>query len=64
LLLYQVTSLFEKKEEEAILTKKNVKKEKTVKKEYSNLGKALLERVEKKKAALTKDRKKRIFDQK
>ncbi|HII90772.1 MAG TPA: HEAT repeat domain-containing protein, partial [Methanosarcina sp.] len=61
LLFDQFSSLFESKEEEAIFIQKSVKKEKPVKKEYSNLGKALLERVEKKKASLTNGRKKNNF---
>jgi hypothetical protein len=51
------SGFFENKEEEAIFAQKTAKKEKTVKKDYSNLGKELLERVEKKKSSLTKDRK-------
>ena len=61
LLFDQFSGFFDNKEEEAIFTQKTVKKEKPVKKEYSNLGKALLERVEKKKASLTKDLKKKNF---
>ncbi|AKB54881.1 hypothetical protein A9239_09990 [Methanosarcina sp. A14] len=61
LLLDQFSGFFDNKEEMAIFAQKTVKKEKPVKKEYSNLGKALLERVEKKKASLTKDRKKKNF---
>ena len=55
------SALLENKEEEVIFTQKTAKKEKPVKKEYSNLGKALLERVEQKKSSLTKDRKKKRF---
>ncbi|MCO5381360.1 MAG: hypothetical protein NHB15_03960 [Methanosarcina barkeri] len=48
------SSLFEEIEGEAILAQKTVKKEKIVKKDYSKLGKELLERVEKKKSSLIK----------
>ena len=48
------SSLFENIEDEAILALKTVKKEKIVKKDYSKLGKELLERVEKKKSSLIK----------
>jgi len=61
LLFDQFSGFFDNKEEEAIFAQKTMKKEKPVKKEYSNLGKALLERVEKKKASLINDRKKNNF---
>lgn len=55
------SNFFEEKEEEVIFTQKTMKKEKNVEKEYSNLGKALLEKVEKKKSSLIKDLKMKKF---
>jgi HEAT repeat protein len=54
-------NLLESKEEEVIFAQKTMKKEKNVEKEYSNLGKALLEKVEKKKSSLIKDLKMKKF---
>jgi HEAT repeat protein len=52
------SDLFESREEKAILTPKNLKKEYSPKKEHPEPGKAILERMEKKKSALLRSHKK------
>jgi hypothetical protein len=52
------SDLFESREEKAILTPKTLKKEYSPKKEHPEPGKAILERMEKKKSALLRSHKK------